>query len=98
MMDQSLLPAGSDYNQVDTLVLLLFQDRFIRISHFYINGNLVQCQCNSLQSMAGIFLLRWVSDFFQGHPEAVSAVAGFVGGNGCLRGRITPLSSPGIFV
>ena len=41
--------------------------------------------------MAGIFLLRWVSDFFQGHPEAVvSALAGFVGGIGCLRGRITP--------
>ena len=40
--------------------------------------------------MAGIFLLRWVSDFFHGHPEAVSAVAGFVGGNGCLRGRIAP--------
>jgi hypothetical protein len=40
--------------------------------------------------MAGIFLLRWVSDFFQGHPEAVvSALAGFVGGNGFARSNYT---------
>ena len=40
MMDQSFFPTGCDYNRADTIALLLFQDRFTGISHFYVDGNL----------------------------------------------------------
>lgn len=40
MMNQSFFSAGCDYNQVNTLALLLFRDRFIDIPHLYVDGNL----------------------------------------------------------